>query len=177
MLHNSTYQNFTSFHTQNWLHSMFAAAHNLVKGRREIEDQASIFISNQLRYHVEILTNIVVLKKTSARSLRLFCWYVCPTSLTIINKKYSRRWQNYGHSKVSTLVKAAETIKTWKLRWCKNNEICLVFEISISHYKENRKLGNLERFFFYFTFWQYRKLKIHKIKNNRWQIKLKLVAE
>ena len=38
-----------SFYTQNWLHFMFVAAHDVVKGRREIEDHASIFISHQLR--------------------------------------------------------------------------------------------------------------------------------
>ena len=32
------------------MHSMSAAAHNLVKGRREVEDHASIFISQQLHY-------------------------------------------------------------------------------------------------------------------------------
>ena len=35
---------------------MFAAAQNLVNGRRKVEDHASIFISYQLRYHVEMLT-------------------------------------------------------------------------------------------------------------------------
>ena len=34
---------------------MFAACHNLVKGRREIEDHSSIFTSCQLRYHIEML--------------------------------------------------------------------------------------------------------------------------
>lgn len=35
---------------------MFAATHDFVKGRWEIEDLASIFISDHLRYHVEMLT-------------------------------------------------------------------------------------------------------------------------
>ena len=52
------------------MHSMLAAAHDLVKGRRELEDDANIFMSYQLRY----LQNIVVLKKTSVRSLRPFSW-------------------------------------------------------------------------------------------------------
>ena len=69
------------------MHSMLAAAHDLVKGRRELEDDASIFISYQLRY----LQNIVVLKKISVRSLRPFSWYVCPNSLTIIHKNCPRR--------------------------------------------------------------------------------------
>ena len=60
LLHNSTYQNFTTFYTQNWLYSMFLAAHDLEKGRKEVEDRASIFISHQLRYHVEMLTNNVL---------------------------------------------------------------------------------------------------------------------
>ena len=46
LLHNSTYQNFTSFCAHNWLHSMFAAAQDLAKGKREFEDHASIFISH-----------------------------------------------------------------------------------------------------------------------------------
>ena len=39
---------------------MFAAAHDLEKGRKEVEDHASIFISHQLRYHVEMLTKNVL---------------------------------------------------------------------------------------------------------------------
>ena len=35
---------------------MFAAAHDLVKGRGDVEDHASIFIFHQLGYHVEMLT-------------------------------------------------------------------------------------------------------------------------
>ena len=35
---------------------MFAAAHDFVKGRWEIENHVSIFIYHHLRYHVEMLT-------------------------------------------------------------------------------------------------------------------------
>ena len=70
---------------------MFAAAQELVKRRREVEDHASIFISHQLRYHVKMLAKYRRAQKNSARSLRLFCWYVSPTSLTISNNKYFQR--------------------------------------------------------------------------------------
>ena len=56
---------------------------------------------------LKCLQNIVALKKTSAWSLRPFYWYVCPTSLTTINKKCSRLWQSHSHSKFSTPVKVA----------------------------------------------------------------------
>ena len=39
---------------------MFVAAHDLEKGRKEVGDHASIFISHQLRYHVEMLTKNVL---------------------------------------------------------------------------------------------------------------------
>ena len=35
---------------------MFAAAHDFVKGRREIENHAGIFIYHHLRCNVEMLT-------------------------------------------------------------------------------------------------------------------------
>ena len=73
LLHNTTYQNLKTFYTQNWLHSMFAAAHDFVKRRREVEDHASIFTLINFDTMSKCLQNIVALKKTSARSLRPFC--------------------------------------------------------------------------------------------------------
>ena len=49
---------------------MFAAAHDFVKERWEVEEHASMFISHQLRYHVKMLTKYC---RTQKR-LRLFCW-------------------------------------------------------------------------------------------------------
>ena len=108
LLHNSSYQNFTSFYTQNWLHSIFAAAHDLVKGRRKLKTTRAFLYLINFDAMSKCLQNIA-----SARSLRPFCWYVCLTLLTKINKTFSRRWQNHGNSKVCTPVKVAET-KRWK---------------------------------------------------------------
>ena len=103
LLHNSTYQSLTSTRCLLLLMTLWREKGKLRTTR------AFLYLIN-FDIMSKCFQNIVALKKTSGRSLRPFCWYVFPTSLTIINKKCSQWWQNHGHSKVSSPVKVAVTI-------------------------------------------------------------------
>ena len=61
---------------------MLTNAHDLVKGRREVEDHASISIFHQLRYHVEMLTKY-------SRALKKLCPKFTPfLSVSLANFTY-----------------------------------------------------------------------------------------
>ena len=118
LLHNSTYQ---TLHLQQQLYTN-VFVHNIDCTRYLLllttlwREEGKLKTTRAFLYLINFdtmskcLQNIVTLKKSSTRSLRPLYWCVCPGSFTIVNKKCSRRWQNHGHSKVSTPVKATEAI-------------------------------------------------------------------